>query len=79
MFTYLLLCVSQAEDEEGYRRLIDQKKDRRLAYLLTQTDEYVSSLMNLVKQHKDEVRKKSQAAKKKKKKKVSHFIPVFVL
>ncbi|XP_070196110.1 probable global transcription activator SNF2L2 [Littorina saxatilis] len=57
-----------AEDEEGYRRLIDQKKDRRLAYLLTQTDEYVSSLINLVKQHKEEV-KKLQAAKKRKKKK----------
>ncbi|EPY81655.1 putative global transcription activator SNF2L2 isoform b [Camelus ferus] len=28
-----------AEDEEGYRKLIDQKKDRRLAYLLQQTDE----------------------------------------
>ncbi|KAK7501203.1 hypothetical protein BaRGS_00007688 [Batillaria attramentaria] len=49
-----------AEDEEGYRRLIDQKKDRRLAYLLSQTDEYVSSLMNLVKQHKDDVKKKHQ-------------------
>lgn len=58
-----------AEDEEGYRRLIDQKKDRRLAYLLTQTDEYVSGLMNLVKQHKEEVRKKFQLAKKRKKRK----------
>ncbi|KAL8604698.1 Transcription activator BRG1 [Nucella lapillus] len=58
-----------AEDEEGYRRLIDQKKDRRLAYLLTQTDEYVCNLMNLVKQHKEEVKKKHQLAKKKKKKK----------
>lgn len=55
-----------AEDEEGYRRLIDQKKDRRLAYLLQQTDEYVSSLINLVKQHKEDVKKKHQAAKKKK-------------
>ncbi|XP_025109979.1 probable global transcription activator SNF2L2 [Pomacea canaliculata] len=58
-----------AEDEEGYRRLIDQKKDRRLAYLLTQTDEYVMSLMNLVKQHKEDVIRKQKAAKKKKKKK----------
>lgn len=57
-----------AEDEEGYRRLIDQKKDRRLAYLLSQTDEYVSSLINLVKQHKEDVKKKVQLAKKKKKK-----------
>ncbi|NXF58880.1 SMCA2 protein, partial [Ciccaba nigrolineata] len=37
-----------AEDEEGYRKLIDQKKDRRLAYLLQQTDEYVANLTNLV-------------------------------
>merc|ERR1739838_1136410 len=28
-----------AEDEEGYRKLIDEKKDKRLAYLLSQTDE----------------------------------------
>ena len=26
-----------AEDEEGYRKLIDQKKDKRLAFLLSQT------------------------------------------
>ncbi|KHJ43646.1 protein, SNF2 family [Trichuris suis] len=32
------------EDEEGYRKLLDQKKDRRLVYLLQQTDEYVASL-----------------------------------
>uniref|UniRef100_UPI003BEF4CAB Probable global transcription activator SNF2L2 n=1 Tax=Homo sapiens TaxID=9606 RepID=UPI003BEF4CAB len=41
-----------AEDEEGYRKLIDQKKDRRLAYLLQQTDEYVANLTNLVWEHK---------------------------
>ena len=62
-----MLCLCQAEDEEGYRRLIDQKKDKRLAYLLGQTDEYISSLMNLVKQHKEEVKKKFQKKKKKKK------------
>lgn len=28
-----------AEDEEGYRKLIDTKKDKRLAFLLAQTDE----------------------------------------
>ncbi|XP_060711240.1 SWI/SNF related, matrix associated, actin dependent regulator of chromatin, subfamily a, member 4a isoform X5 [Hemiscyllium ocellatum] len=53
-----------AEDEEGYRKLIDQKKDRRLAYLLQQTDEYVANLTELVRQH-----KAAQAAKEKKKKK----------
>lgn len=51
-----------AEDEEGYRKLIDQKKDRRLAYLLQQTDEYVANLTSLVWEH-----KKAQAAKEKKK------------
>ncbi|KFQ57610.1 Transcription activator BRG1, partial [Pelecanus crispus] len=39
-----------AEDEEGYRKLIDQKKDKRLAYLLQQTDEYVANLTELVRQ-----------------------------
>ena len=33
-----------AEDEEGYRQLIDQKKDKRLAFLLSQTDEYINQL-----------------------------------
>uniref|UniRef100_A0A8C9VWG3 SWI/SNF related BAF chromatin remodeling complex subunit ATPase 2 n=1 Tax=Scleropages formosus TaxID=113540 RepID=A0A8C9VWG3_SCLFO len=52
-----------AEDEEGYRKLIDQKKDKRLAYLLQQTDEYVANLTELVYEH-----KAAQAAKEKKKK-----------
>ncbi|KAK1892270.1 putative global transcription activator SNF2L2 [Dissostichus eleginoides] len=42
------LTRSIAEDEEGYRKLIDQKKDKRLAYLLQQTDEYVANLTTLV-------------------------------
>lgn len=58
------LAVLQAEDEEGYRKLIDQKKDKRLAYLLQQTDEYVANLTELVRQH-----KAAQVAKEKKKKK----------
>ncbi|XP_034727313.1 probable global transcription activator SNF2L2 isoform X1 [Etheostoma cragini] len=53
-----------AEDEEGYRKLIDQKKDKRLAYLLQQTDEYVANLTTLVYEH-----KAAQAAREKKKKK----------
>lgn len=60
----LSLCILQAEDEEGYRKLIDQKKDKRLAYLLQQTDEYVANLTELVRQH-----KAAQVAKEKKKKK----------
>uniref|UniRef100_A0A915BVA4 QLQ domain-containing protein n=2 Tax=Parascaris univalens TaxID=6257 RepID=A0A915BVA4_PARUN len=39
------------EDEEGYRQLLDEKKDKRMVYLLKQTDEYVEGLTGLVKQH----------------------------
>lgn len=58
----------QAEDEEGYRKLIDQKKDKRLAYLLAQTDEYVSSLTKLVAEHKIDTKRK-----KKKERKIKHI------
>ena len=51
------VSVLQAEDEEMYRKLIDQKKDRRLAYLLQQTDEYIASLTEMVRQHKEELKK----------------------
>ena len=56
-----------AEDEEGYRKLIDQKKDKRLAFLLSQTDEYINQLTDMVKQHKKETRKKQKEIKKKQK------------
>ncbi|ESN95813.1 hypothetical protein HELRODRAFT_86367 [Helobdella robusta] len=56
-----------AEDEEGYRNLIDQKKDKRLAFLLSQTDEYVSNLTRLVAQHKLEAKRKQKQLKKQKK------------
>ncbi|KAM7286817.1 transcription activator BRG1 isoform X1 [Ixodes scapularis] len=59
-----------AEDEEGYRKLIDQKKDRRLAFLLSQTDEYIHNLTEMVRQHKAEQRRKLREKKKKKKKKL---------
>lgn len=49
-----------AEDEEGYRKLIDQKKDKRLAFLLSQTDEYIGNLTQMVKQHKDDQKKKKE-------------------
>lgn len=69
------LCIlSQAEDEEGYRKLIDQKKDKRLAYLLQQTDEYVANLTELVRAHKAVQALKEK--KKKKKKKVVFFLNV---
>lgn len=47
-----------AEDEEGYRKLIDQKKDKRLALLLSQTDEYIASVTEMVKAHKLEQQKR---------------------
>lgn len=47
-----------AEDEEGYRKLIDQKKDKRLALLLSQTDEYIASVTEMVKAHKVEQQKR---------------------
>lgn len=54
------------EDEEGYRKLIDQKKDKRLVYLLEQTDEYVSNLTTLVAQHKVDMKKRKRDLRKKK-------------
>ena len=47
--------------------MIDQKKDKRLAYLLQQTDEYIASLVQLVEQHKVEQKKKLRKKKRKKK------------
>ncbi|XP_072763042.1 ATP-dependent helicase brm-like [Anoplolepis gracilipes] len=58
-----------AEDEEGYRKLIDQKKDKRLAFLLSQTDEYISNLTEMVKQHKIEQKRKQVGEQKRKKQK----------
>ncbi|KAG5880736.1 hypothetical protein JTB14_009146 [Gonioctena quinquepunctata] len=55
-----------AEDEEGYRKLIDQKKDKRLAFLLSQTDEYISNLTDMVKQHKLEQTNKKREEERRK-------------
>lgn len=56
-----------AEDEEGYRKLIDQKKDKRLAFLLSQTDEYIANLTEMVKQHKlEQATKKKEEERRKK-------------
>jgi SWI/SNF-related matrix-associated actin-dependent regulator of chromatin subfamily A protein 2/4 len=46
--------------------LIDQKKDKRLAFLLSQTDEYIGNLTEMVKQHKIEQKRKQQELKQKK-------------
>merc|ERR1712026_137654 len=53
-----------AEDEEGYRKLIDQKKDKRLAFLLSQTDEYNNQLTDMVSQHKSEHKRRQRELKK---------------
>ena len=68
MVMVIVVCL-KAEDEEGYRKLIDQKKDKRLAFLLSQTDEYVANLTELVAEHKIEAKKKMRLERKKKKKK----------
>ena len=57
------------EDEEGYRKLIDQKKDKRLAFLLSQTDEYIKNLTEMVRQHKEEQMKKNKERRKVRRKK----------
>jgi SWI/SNF-related matrix-associated actin-dependent regulator of chromatin subfamily A protein 2/4 len=48
------------------RKLIDQKKDKRLAFLLSQTDEYIGNLTEMVKQHKVEQRRKQREQKERK-------------
>ena len=53
-----------AEDEEGYRKLIDQKKDKRLAFLLSQTDEYINQLTEMVGQHKNETKTRLKEMKR---------------
>merc|ERR1711997_609429 len=53
-----------AEDEEGYRKLIDQKKDKRLAFLLSQTDEYINQLTDMVKQHKSDHKRRQMEIKR---------------
>lgn len=56
-----------AEDEEGYRKLIDQKKDKRLAFLLSQTDEYINQLTDMVRQHKNDQKMKQREIKRQQK------------
>lgn len=52
------------EDEEGYRQLLDEKKDKRLVLLLEQTDEYVNNLTSLVRQHQNTEKKKKKEDKR---------------
>lgn len=50
------------------RKLIDQKKDKRLAFLLSQTDEYICNLTEMVKIHKQDQRRKQEEEERKYKK-----------
>ena len=47
--------------------MIDEKKDKRLHYLLMQTDEYIKNLVGLVNEHKKMQKKKKKSPKKAKK------------
>jgi SWI/SNF-related matrix-associated actin-dependent regulator of chromatin subfamily A protein 2/4 len=64
-----------AEDEEGYRKLIDQKKDKRLAFLLSQTDEYINQLTDMVRMHKKDQRRKLREMKRAQKQEELAMIP----
>merc|ERR1712156_598102 len=64
-----------AEDEEGYRKLIDQKKDKRLAFLLSQTDEYINQLTDMVGQHKKETKRKLKEMRRAQKEEERALIP----
>lgn len=56
-----------ANDEVGYRKMIDKEKNKRLDFLLTQTDEYIKNLSDMVKQHKADQRRRAREKKAKKK------------
>lgn len=58
-----------ANDEVGYRKMIDKEKNKRLDFLLTQTDEYIKNLSDMVKQHKAEQKRKAREKKAKKREK----------
>lgn len=58
-----------SNDEAGYRRMIDKEKNKRLDFLLTQTDEYIKNLSDMVKQHKAEQTRKAREKKAKKREK----------
>ncbi|CAF1606035.1 unnamed protein product, partial [Adineta ricciae] len=51
------------EDEDGYRKLVDEKKHARLALLLSQTDTYIDNLKQLVRQHQQANRSRGRPPK----------------
>lgn len=56
-----------ANDEVGYRKMIDKEKNKRLDFLLTQTDEYIKNLSDMVKQHQADQRRRAKEKRAKKK------------
>ncbi|GMR60117.1 hypothetical protein PMAYCL1PPCAC_30312, partial [Pristionchus mayeri] len=51
------------EDEEGYKKLLDEKKDKRLLHLLEQTDAFIGSLTDKVKAHQSVEKRKKREEK----------------
>ena len=45
------MTLLRMNDEEGYRKLIDNQKDGRLKHLLDKTDEYMKSMDDLIRGH----------------------------
>ena len=45
------MTMLRMNDEEGYRKLIDNQKDGRLKHLLDKTDEYMKSMDDLIRGH----------------------------
>lgn len=45
--------------------MIDEKKDKRLAYLLQQTDEFIKDMTNMVRKHQEDLRDARLSKKKK--------------
>ncbi len=44
----------QAEDETGYRALLDKEKDKRLSFLLDQTDAHLHNMAKLIRSHQEQ-------------------------
>lgn len=57
------LKILMTEDEDAYRQMVDEKKDARLALLLSQTDSYIDNLKQLVRQHQQENRTRGRSVK----------------
>ena len=59
--------------------MIDHEKDKRLAYLLSQTDEYIANLTDMVKQHKEELKKLKQKRRKSSRKRRATVRKIIIL